>query len=286
MARPLKQGLDYFPLDCQLDDKFELIEAEYGLIGFAVVVKLFQKIYGQNGYYTEWTDEVALLFAKRIGAGGGVVSEIVKAAIRRGIFDKGLFEKYHILTSAGIQKRYLEIVSRRKSSKIKNEYLLVKYVQNNENVDNNGINVDNNPINDDNNTQSKVNKSKINKTERVRVRKTLTRFEEFLSAYPKECNRHLTEIAYANIVSSGTEVEENLIACAKNYAEACRIQGVSDRYIKNAENFLKDFAFERYLPSNYKKPASCKPQNSFNNFEQRDYDFVQLERELLGEGNI
>ena len=44
MARPLKDGVDYFPLDTVLDTKFELIEAEYGLTGFAVVVKLLQKI--------------------------------------------------------------------------------------------------------------------------------------------------------------------------------------------------------------------------------------------------
>lgn len=37
MARPLKQGLDYFPLDCQVDVKFELVEAEFGLTGFGVV---------------------------------------------------------------------------------------------------------------------------------------------------------------------------------------------------------------------------------------------------------
>ena len=70
----LKNGLPYFPLNVVLDTKFELIEAEFGLNGFGVVVKLYQKIYGQ-GYYIEWTDEVALLFAKKIGLGGGVVSE-------------------------------------------------------------------------------------------------------------------------------------------------------------------------------------------------------------------
>ena len=160
MARPLKEGIDYFPLDCQLDDKFELIEAEYGLTGFGVVVKLFQKIYGQNGYYIEWTSEVALLFSKRIGVGGSVVSEIVEASIRRGIFDKRLFEKYGILTSSGIQKRYLEAVSRRKGLKIKDEYLLVNYDQNRINVGNNSINADNNCENDSNNTQIKENKIK------------------------------------------------------------------------------------------------------------------------------
>lgn len=123
----MKGGIDYFPLDVTLDEKFELIEAEYGLTGFGVVVKLLQRIYGGQGYYIEWTNEVALLFAKRIGLreGGSAVSEIVEASVKRGIFDKTLYEKYRILTSKGIQKRYFEAVSRRKSVSVKRAYLLV-----------------------------------------------------------------------------------------------------------------------------------------------------------------
>lgn len=30
MPRPYKKGLDYFELDCYLDDKFGMIEAEFG----------------------------------------------------------------------------------------------------------------------------------------------------------------------------------------------------------------------------------------------------------------
>lgn len=30
MARPAKIGLDYFELDCHMDEKVELIEAEFG----------------------------------------------------------------------------------------------------------------------------------------------------------------------------------------------------------------------------------------------------------------
>lgn len=139
----MKASLEWFKLDVHLDDKFQLIEAEYGLKGFAVVVKLLQKIYGSEGYYCEWTDEVALLFSrKECGEGGNVVSDIVASAIRRGIFDKELFDRYHILTSAGIQKRYLEAVNRRKDSKIKDEYLLINCTQKSENDDISGENVD------------------------------------------------------------------------------------------------------------------------------------------------
>lgn len=118
-------GIPYFPLDAHLDEKWELIEAEFGLKGFAVVVKLLQRIYGQNGYYCEWTNEVALLFGKQCGLGDNVVSEIVASSIKRGLFDKTLFDNYGILTSKGIQKRYFDAVSRRISVEVKKEYLLI-----------------------------------------------------------------------------------------------------------------------------------------------------------------
>ena len=131
----MSNGVEYFPLDVALDDKLELIEAEFGLTGFAVVVKLFQKIYGGQGYYCEWNDEVALLFARKAGLGGNVVSEIVSASVKRGIFDKTLYEKYSILTSAGIQKRYFKAVSRRKSVEVEKHYLLCECTQFLKNVD-------------------------------------------------------------------------------------------------------------------------------------------------------
>lgn len=125
----MNSGIPYFPLDVHLDDKFELIEAEFGLTGFAVVVKLLQRIYGGQGYYCEWTNDVALLFGKKLGLGGNAVSEIVSASVKRGIFDSGLYDKYHILTSKGIQKRYFEAVSRRKKVDGKKQYLLIKVDQ-------------------------------------------------------------------------------------------------------------------------------------------------------------
>ena len=118
-------GIDYFPLDVTLDSKWDLIEAEFGLTGFGVVVHLLQEIYGKKGYYIEWTEEVALLFARRMGLGGSVVSEIIEASIRRGMFDKEIFDKYGVLTSRGIQERYFEAVKRRKVLKVEKHILLV-----------------------------------------------------------------------------------------------------------------------------------------------------------------
>lgn len=166
----MNNGINYFPLNVHLDDKFELIEAEFGLKGFAIVVKLFQKIYGQQGYYCEWTEDVALLFGKNVGLGGDAVSEIVRAAIKRGIFDSELYDKYQILTSRGIQERYFEAVSRRKEVEVRKEYLLIKVDQIYKNVRilNENVNISSKNVNIS--EQKKVEESKV-KEKRVEERK-------------------------------------------------------------------------------------------------------------------
>ena len=50
MARPQKEGLDYFPVDCYFDDKLKLLEAEFKLVGLGIIVHLWKKIYGEKGY--------------------------------------------------------------------------------------------------------------------------------------------------------------------------------------------------------------------------------------------
>lgn len=159
-----KSGIDYFPLDVVLDAKFELIEAEFGLTGFGVVVHLLQEIYGKAGYYIEWTEEVALLFARKVGLGGSVVSEIVEASIRRGMFDKEKYDKYRVLTSKGIQTRYFEAVSRRKVLEVDYNILLVDVAKILTNVDIQAKNVNILSKNADISEQSKVEKSRVEKS--------------------------------------------------------------------------------------------------------------------------
>lgn len=107
-------------------------------------------------------------------------------------------------------------------------------------------------------------------------------FEDFLSAYPKDSNRSLTEREYASLLLTGKVTEDALVQCAKNYAEACRINGTPERYVKNAENFLRDMAFESYLPGKYKKPEKQKKtKNAFDNFDQRESDYDEMVWEMM-----
>lgn len=126
MARPIKVGLDYFPLDVTLEDKIELLEAECGLVGFAILIKLWQKIYS-NGYYTDWTEDNSLLFARKINAELTTVNDVINVCFKRCLLNEKLYKKHKILTSKGIQERYFKVCSdsKRKSISVIKEYILV-----------------------------------------------------------------------------------------------------------------------------------------------------------------
>ena len=193
-----KSGIDYFPLDVILDEKFELIEAEFGLTGFGVIVRLLQEIYGKAGYYIEWTTEVALLFARKVGLGGNVVSEIVEASIRRGMFDREKYEKYHVLTSRGIQKRYFEAVSRRKVLEVDENILLVNVALLCPNVDIRAKNVNIFSKNANISEQSKVEESRVkeSKVEKPRVSALDAALKDF-AEMRKKMRKPLTDRALA-----------------------------------------------------------------------------------------
>ncbi len=111
-------GIESFLLDCHTNDNISEIEGEFGVKGFAVVVRLWQKIYSEKGYYCEWVDRSPLLFlSKWFGGNSGVtvslINEIVDRCLSNGIFDAGMYGKYSVLTSARIQEQYFDVVKRR-----------------------------------------------------------------------------------------------------------------------------------------------------------------------------
>jgi hypothetical protein len=163
MARPQKEGIDYFPVDTVMDDEVDLIEAEYGLIGFAVLIKLYQKIY-KHGYYYPWTEKELLLFSKKISVDRNTVASIVSDCIKWDLFSKKMYETYSILTSRGIQKRYINAIYKRTAVEVYKEYLLVD-VSGKKNITLTKVsdirNEDTSIVSDSKSTQSKVNKIKV-----------------------------------------------------------------------------------------------------------------------------
>ena len=158
MSRTHKTGLDYFSFDVDffIDEKVEFVAAKYGSTGELIVVKLLCKIY-RNGYFSKWGSDESLIFAKRAGddIDKDMVDQVVNELLARNFFNQDMFDKFQILTSNGIQRRFLEATKRRKRVEMFKCYIIADTTEHD--VDILELNVDINP-------QRKVKESKGKET--------------------------------------------------------------------------------------------------------------------------
>lgn len=278
-------ALRYFTLDCHMDDSIKLLESEFGLKGFAVIIKLFQKIYGDEGYYCKWNQDVELLFAAGLSTdrepiSGNFVSEVIKGCLRRGVFDKDKYQKYGILTSRGIQNRYLEAARRRTSTKLISEYLLVKVDPKFKNVSIISKNVDIFGENVSNSRQRKVKESKGKKSniyspaDAEQIIKTTINYlnKKVGNDYKPDAKKTVGLIL--KLLSRGYTADDMKKVIDKKYDEWKGTEYA--KYLRPSTLFGEKF--DEYLNQ---VPAKAAPLTKFHNFEQHSYDFEELEKKLF-----
>ncbi len=277
-----KVGLDYFELDCQMEEKVRLIQAEFGLKGFAVVVKLYQKIYGEFGYYCEWSEDSLLLFMSENGVprdSKNLIQEIVSACIRRSIFSEKLFKKFGILTSYGVQKRYMNATSRREKVSMKKEYLLLDDGKINRNVD---ITEDSGDIIDKNVdiiAQSRVEESRVEENNKVKQRRTKQSVVYF--QYEPLNQAFLDFINMRKGIRKPMTDRAIELSIRKLEKLSTTVSGGMDKEvaIKILEQSIM-YCWQGLFPIKEGQQAAGK-RSSFNQFEQNKYDFDSLENELV-----
>ena len=120
MARPLKEGLSYFPFDTDLfdDDKLFDISDRFGPLGEVIYLRILCLIY-KNGYYYEFgsMDKLCAILIKSIGnkwtRGKQSVEQVILLLAECNLLSSELVRS-GVLTSVGIQKRYLKVTERRR----------------------------------------------------------------------------------------------------------------------------------------------------------------------------
>lgn len=186
MARPRKDGLDYFPLDVNFlsDLKIKKIIRAYGAQAVAVVMSVLTTIYRDNGYFATYDDDLIFIIADELKLEDSYVKDVIEKLIEVDFLNKEQKEKNNILTSIGIQERYLKVCERRVKKKLNATYNLINDSSNElpqtENTDDGGLCIQkplSMGVNDDKSTQSKVNKSKVNKS-KEKVNKTTSSGEQ------------------------------------------------------------------------------------------------------------
>ena len=203
MARPKKQGIDYFSFDVDFfsDVKIRKIARACGSQSTSILICLLCNIYKDKGYYILWDEDLPFVIADSVGVSEGAVKEVILKAIQVGFFNKDIYEKYKVLTSHGIQSRFKSAVYKREEIEYIVEYLVPDV--------RNSISDGKKQVSDTGSTQSKVKvKRKKNKENSTTVEKkktkdkdaakaaTLSRKEAFYQSlipfvglYPKEMIR-------------------------------------------------------------------------------------------------
>ena len=186
MARPRKDGLDYFPLDVNFlsDLKIKKIIRAYGAQAVAVVMSVLTTIYRDNGYFANYDEDLIFIIADELKIEDGYVKDVIEKLIEVDFLSKEQKEKNNILTSIGIQERYLKVCERRVKKKLNATYDLINDSSNEltqtESTTKESFCIqkpDLMGVNDDDNPQSKVNKSKVNKS-KEKVNKTTSSGEQ------------------------------------------------------------------------------------------------------------
>lgn len=112
MARPPKQGIDYFQADVDMfqDRKIKRLLRSAGTKGFTIYIYLLTHIYRDKGYYYEWDTHSAFDISDELNLSENVVEETIKACCSIGLFNEALFSARSILSSESIQNRWHRIV--------------------------------------------------------------------------------------------------------------------------------------------------------------------------------
>jgi len=272
MARANKQGIEYFPLNVKLDNKFKFLQAKHGLEGFAVAIKLLQLVYSE-GYWANFGEDEMFMFASNNKIDNDHFRKILDTCLDKDIFSDDLFKKYHILTSHGIQKQYKEVVKRRKDVEIVDDYLL--------NVDIMHTSC-----------QHHARKSTQRETERERETEKETDKETETEKEPEpvvvvvdENMNIFTDYAKAGFGIASSTQADRLMELEETYGYEWTSDAIKEAAINNilrityVEGILKNW---KAKGRNAQKPQYKNGKEVKKDFNERTYDYKEEEVKLLG----
>ena len=267
MARPIKQGLDYYPLDVGFlqDVKIRRIMRACGIQSIPVLISLLANIYRNDGYFLRWSPDMSFLIADELGVSEGAVTATVDKAVQVDFFNANMYECYGVLTSEGIQSRFFEAASRRREVRYDARFLLI-----NVNVYKNLVNVDNNPVNVDDNPQSKVKESKVKESKEEGEEITSAAVDEIMGYYSSNIHP----------VSSPVE-KDKLIALVETHGDAFVYKAIERAVMRNKRSLAYITGIlNRWEANGYDEGISESHKSSRNQWQHsEDYERFMRERE-------
>ncbi len=157
MARPQKQTVDYFPHYARASDSktIFILQNRFGNNGYAFWFKLLELIASHEGHFYDYRKpcEWQFLLAKT-GVSADIASQILETLADLEAIDSELYGQ-HLIWIQKFVDNLADLYKRRKVDLPRKPII---------STSNNPISVDINEVSTSNNPQSKVNKSKVNKS--------------------------------------------------------------------------------------------------------------------------
>jgi len=117
-GRPPKKRIDDSPWPVDMfesDPRMDKLLDAQGWVGFGVYFYLCQQAYGTDGYFLRWGFDDSATTARKMG--GRICAQTVLGAVEdclsAGLFEKELFDRFGVLTSREMQRRYFALISDR-----------------------------------------------------------------------------------------------------------------------------------------------------------------------------
>ena len=297
MPRPQKDGLDYFPLDVDFfsDSDVKILKARYGVDGVSCFLYLLCEAY-KNGYYVDVNEDFFYVMAEELQMSINKVRQVLNFLLERSLFDDKLFQSDKVLTSTGIQKRFQLAVRERAKKRpidVQSFWLLdvqstEPYIKVAQKKDYSGKNTSNSGKNTGYSREKSLKESKVKESKElinnVQMADANALFERLWKQYPNKRGKgRISDAKKKKLAEIG---EEKIKRAIDRYlADLARDEW---RKPQNGSTFFNS-GYIDYLDENYEPPSLNKAErhknsrpNSFHNFTQRDYDFDEVEKKLLG----
>ena len=283
LARPRKDGLDYFPLDADFfeDEKIRILKARYGADGIILYIYLLCRIY-KHGYYMKVNEDFEYLISDDLKMSPDKVKQVLTFLLSRSLFDNTLFQSDAVLTSAGIQRRFqLAVKERAKKNPIQaGRYWLLKEAETEPFIKCTQFegfsqkNNNNSGKNKDNSREQSLKESKVNN-------------DIYNTPFPPELERafqlylSVREHNFGEIIPEQMQaLREDLLSLSADPAEQMAI--VKKATAGGWKSFYKSKEKSGKKPQ--EKKDTRKKRSKFSNFQERSYDMNALERKLVEKG--
>lgn len=281
MAGKQQPGNQFFRFDVDFfsDKKVKILKARYGSDGVTLYLYLLCEIY-KNGYYLKVDDDFEYIISDDLGMSPDKVKQVLAFLLSRSLLESTLFQSDAVLTSAGIQRRYQQMVKSRAIKtpiKIESFWLLsedetesfIKVRQ----FSNNSKKNDDVSRKDDDDSEKKPIKEKENKYIYLyRQNEVFSDDEELRNLFES----YLSSRREKGEVLSDTQVRylmDKIVQLTDVRAE--RIEIIKEAIRAGWKNFY---------PLKQEKQQDKKPvvkKNRFNNFNQRQNNVSSIEEALM-----